>query len=92
MLVRCRAFKIGQMRLLILTLILSTFWRFDTLGQTTPCQEGRTVSINEKGDSIVSYVEKTPFLKDGFEPYPKWIKNNMDKKLISIRPCTQIKP
>lgn len=71
------------MRILILTLIVITSWTMDLLGQTTPCQEGRTVSINEKGDSIVSYVEKTPFLKEGFEPFAKWIKDNMDKKLIS---------
>jgi hypothetical protein len=71
------------MRLLILTLILSTFWTIDILGQATPCQEGRPVSINEAGDSIVRYVEKMPFLKDGFESHAKWVKNNMNKKLIS---------
>ena len=71
------------MRVLILALVIIVFWTPSSFGQTTTCLEGKSVSINEKGDSIVSYVEKMPFLKDGFEPYAKWIKSNMDKKLIS---------
>jgi hypothetical protein len=71
------------MRLLILTLILNAFWTTNISGQVIPCQEGSTVSINQNGDSIVSHVEKMPFLKGGLEPYVKWVKNNMDKKLIS---------
>jgi hypothetical protein len=71
------------MRVLLLTLSFISCWTIKTFGQGAPCLEGRTVSTNEKGDSIISYVEKMPFLKEGFEPYFKWIKANMDKKLIS---------
>jgi hypothetical protein len=71
------------MRVLILTLIVISCCTVISFGQTTPCEEGRTVSTNEKGDSIIGYAEKLPFLKEGFEPYLKWIKTNMDKKLMS---------
>lgn len=69
------------MRALILILTVMLFWNMDTFGQT-PCEEGKTVSVNEHGDTIVSHVEKMPFLKDGLEPYVKWIQNNIDKKLV----------
>lgn len=71
------------MRVLILTVIMISFWGTDTFGQKTPCAEGRAVTLNAAGDTIISYVEKMPFLKDGLEPYVKWIQNNIDKKLVS---------
>lgn len=70
------------MRNVKLTLTIVTLWTVNALGQVTPCQEMWTV--DEKGDSAAfSVVEKMPFLKEGIEPYMKWMKENMDKKLKS---------
>ena len=71
------------MRVLILTVIMISFSGTDTFGQKTPCEEGRAVTLNAAGDTIISYVEKMPFLKDGLEPYVKWIESNINKKLVS---------
>ncbi len=70
------------MRVLLIIKIILVSWTIDTKGQIF-CEEGKTISVNEKGDSIVAYVEKMPYLKDGFEPHMKWIKNNMDKRLVT---------
>jgi hypothetical protein len=71
------------MRFSLFTLIIIACLTTNTFGQEIPCQEGRTALLNEKGDSIISYVEKMPFLKEGIEPYMKWFKFNIDKRLIA---------
>lgn len=70
------------MRLIIAIETFLVSWTIVALGQT-PCEEGKTVTINEQGDSIISYVEKMPYLQQGFEPYAKWMKTNMDKLLTT---------
>ena len=70
------------MRLIIAIEIILVSWTIGAFGQT-PCEEGKTVTISEQGDSIISYVEKMPYLQQGFEPYANWIKTNMDKRLIT---------
>lgn len=72
------------MRVLPVTLVIVFCWATLTFGQGIPC-EGQTVWINGEGEAIVSYVEKMPSLIGGFEPYMKWIKDHMDKKLKSKR-------
>ena len=46
------------------------------------CLDGRSVTIHN-GDTIITYVEKPPYLKDGYESYMKWIKNNVDQNLMA---------
>lgn len=70
------------MRHLISILTIIAFGAIKTSGQVKPCQDNW--KVNEKGDSVSFYfAEKDPFLREGIEPYFKWIKNNMDKKLVS---------
>jgi hypothetical protein len=65
-----------------LALAIAAFWTINAFAQVTPCQPVWT--ITEKGDSVAfSVVEKMPFLKEGIEPYMKWIKENIAKKLVS---------
>jgi hypothetical protein len=52
--------------LLIKTILLS--WTISVMGQVR-CDEGKTTSVNEQGDTIVTYVEKPAYLKEGFDPY-----------------------
>lgn len=69
------------MRLLILIIKISlASWPINVMGQVS-CEEGRTTSLNEKGDSILTYVEKPAYLKHGVAQYMNWIQANMDKQL-----------
>jgi protein TonB len=70
------------MRVPTLIMIVLVSWTIDAIGQV-PCEDGMMVSFNEEGNSTISFVEKAPYLKEGLEPYVKWIENNMNKKLMT---------
>ena len=68
------------MRVILLIITILPSLTISVMGQV-PCEEGKTISVNEQGDSIVTYVEKPAYLKEGFEPYMKWIQSNRNKRL-----------
>jgi hypothetical protein len=63
----------------IITIILVSFSICAAGQMLAPCKD---ITVNEKGDTIFTVVDKAPYLKDGIELYGAWIVNNADRKLI----------